>query len=132
MGRVKKYSAGTKHRRSKSVVKKLGPKGNDSSDDNMSDNGASTTTVLSVNKRKQIFKKSKEGRREVKKQILELKRQTSKLRKRNLDQKSEKKVISKQIKKLREKMRNCDVEQVNSDVEGDDQWVDIADEEVKK
>ena len=52
MGRVKKYSAGNKNRRSKSVVKKLGAKGNDSSDEGMSDNGASTTTVMSIGKRK--------------------------------------------------------------------------------
>ena len=51
MGRVKKYSAGNKNRRSKSVVKKLG-KGNDSSDEGMSDNGASVTTVMSIGKRK--------------------------------------------------------------------------------
>lgn len=43
-------------------------------DDQMIDDEKSTTSVLSVNKRKQIFKKSKEGRREMKKQILELKR----------------------------------------------------------
>ena len=40
---------------------------------------------LSIAKKKQIFKKSKEGRREVKKRILELKMQSKKLRKRNLD-----------------------------------------------
>ena len=51
MGRVKKYSAGNKHRRSKSVVKKLGPK-NDSSDDNEMTDNKSSTTVLSVNRRK--------------------------------------------------------------------------------
>ena len=44
--------------------------------------------ALSVGKTKQIFKKSKEGRRLVKRQILELKLQSKKLSKRNLDQKS--------------------------------------------
>ena len=52
----------------------------------MSDGEASKS--MTIGKRKQIYKKSKDGRREAKKQILELKRQTSKLRKRNLDQKS--------------------------------------------
>ena len=61
----------------------------------------SMASNLSVAKRKQIFKKSKDGRREVKKQILELKRQSSKLRKRNLDQKGQKKQLVKEIKKLK-------------------------------
>ena len=62
---------------------------------------SSAASGLSIAKRKQIFKKSKEGRREVKKQILELKRQSSKLRKRNLNQKDEKKRLVKEIKKLK-------------------------------
>ena len=74
MGRVKKYSAGTKNRRSKSAVKKRGlAAGYDSSDNEMVD-AKSAASSLSIGKRKQIFKKSKDGRREVKKQILELKR----------------------------------------------------------
>ena len=75
MGRVKKYSGGAKHRRSKSLIKKR-----ESTDEMMEqadgqvqlDQSVSVTTSLA--KRKQIFKKSKEGRREVKRQILELKR----------------------------------------------------------
>ena len=61
---------------------------------------------MTIGKRKQIFKKSKEGRREIKKQILELKRQTSKLRKRNLDEKSQKKLLTKEIKKLKVRKRS--------------------------
>lgn len=96
----------------------------------MIDDEKSTTSVLSVNKRKQIFKKSKEGRREMKKQILELKRQTSKLRKRNLDQKGEKKRISKEIKSLRENMRKCGInDEIEEGAEGQDgeQWEDVGD-----
>ena len=112
MGRVKKYSTGTKHRRSKSLLKKKILKSADKSDndDQMvddSDMAKSSASHLSVNKRKQIFKKSKDGRRELKKQILELKRQSSKLRKRNLGQKTEKKRIAKEIKSIRENMRKC-------------------------
>ena len=79
MGRVKKYSAGTKNRRSKSAVKKRGmAAGYDSSDNedkSMADTNslAVSSSALSIGKRKQIFKKSKDGRREVKKQILALK-----------------------------------------------------------
>ena len=101
MGRVKKYSSGSKHRRSK-VTHKINRKSDDAAMQvDSDDQGASTTTQMSLGKRKQIFKKSKEGRHELKKQILELKRQTSKLRKRHLDQKSQKKQISKQIKAIK-------------------------------
>ena len=62
--------------------------------------------MMTIGKRKQIFKKSKEGRREIKKHILELKRQTSKLRKRNLDEKSQKKLLTKEIKKLKVRKRS--------------------------
>ena len=151
MGRVKKYAGGQKNRRSKSLVKKRVSGKFENSEMMETDSAAvSSNTTLSVAKRKQIFKKSKEGRREVKKQILELKRQTSKLRKKNLDQKSEKKRISKEIKRLRvslevkwlrcltfediqEKMRTCDVEE-NEDDDGDDanQWEEVADEDDDK
>ena len=65
----------------------------------------------------------------MKKQILELKRQTSKLRKRNLDQKSEKKRISKEIKQLRENMRKCGIhDEVNEEDDNEaDQWEDVTD-----
>ena len=75
MGRVKKYAGGAKHRRTKSLVKKRGESGGDSAADSQMDTSmAASSSTLSVAKRKQIFKKSKDGRREVKKQILELKR----------------------------------------------------------
>ena len=95
MGRVKKYSKSQGHKRSKSSDKKK-------EDGNVSDGsdkamGKADQTDLSKAKRKQIFKKSKEGRRDHKKQILELKRQSSKLKKRNLDQKSIKKRLTKEI-----------------------------------
>ncbi len=151
MGRVKKYSGGQKHRRSKSLLKKKPTKNDDSdnADTQMADtnSAAASSSALSIGKRKQIFKKSKDGRREVKKQILELKRQTSKLRKRNLDQKSEKKSISKEIKKLRvskkstlmseflillfcfqAKMRNCDLDENELGNESD-QWEDVVNED---
>ena len=98
MGRVKKYAGGAKHRRSKSLIKKRESTDEmvEQADDQVHRPEMAATASLA--KRKQIFKKSKDGRRELKRQILELKRQSSKLRKRNLDQKSEKKRISKQIK----------------------------------
>lgn len=57
MGRVKKYSSGTKHRRSKSLLKKKILKSADKSDndDQMvddSDMAKSSASNLSVNKRK--------------------------------------------------------------------------------
>ena len=64
MGRVKKYASGSKHRRSKSVIKKNRTTSNDS-DSAMSDGEA--PKMMTIGKRKQIFKKSKEGRREIKK-----------------------------------------------------------------
>ena len=98
MGRVKKYTDGKKQRARKSSAKSEKKGGNDSdgSDRAMESKGTDKTD-LSKAKRKQIFKKSKEGRREHKKQILELKRQSSKLKKRNLDQKSIKKRLTKEI-----------------------------------
>ena len=90
MGRVKRYSRQheNKHRRSASMAKKLGKKKNDS-DNEMEGDAANTQKKtqgkLSIAKRRQIFKKSKDGRREVKKRILELKMQSKKLHKRNLD-----------------------------------------------
>ena len=98
MGRVKKYSSGSKSHRSKSTSK-INRKSEDAAMQIDDDNQA--TSKMSLGKRKQIFKKSKEGRHELKKQILELKRQSSKLRKKYLDQKSQKKQISKQIKQIK-------------------------------
>ena len=71
MGRVKKYSSGSKNHRSKSVSK-INRKSDDAT--MQADDGDQATTNMSLGKRKQIFKKSKEGRHELKKQILELKR----------------------------------------------------------
>jgi hypothetical protein len=55
--------------------------------------------ALSVAKRKQIFKKT--NRRDVKKRIAELRLDSIKLKKRNLDQKAQKKIIAHEIKELR-------------------------------
>ena len=65
MGRVKKYSAGNKHRRTKREVKKRVGKDSEMADDKSMTESAMSS--LSVAKKKQIFKKSKDGRREVKK-----------------------------------------------------------------
>ena len=88
MGRVKKYNRQkeSKRRRSASVAKKLGQRKQDSdSDMDVETKGQKTQGSLSIAKRRQIFKKSKEGRRDVKKRIAELRMQSKKLSKRNLD-----------------------------------------------
>ena len=128
MGRVKKYSRQfTNKKRSKSAVKQRSLQGQedllektpdtvkDHSDSEMTD--AKRKDPLSVAKRKQIFKKSKDGRRAVKKQILDLKLASKKLRKRNLDQKSEKKDIAKQIKSLKQQLKHNKKGEVDSDSE---------------
>ena len=86
MGRVKKYNRQkeSKRRRSASVAKKLGQRKQDS-DSDMDVDTKRTQGSLSIAKKRQIFKKSKEGRRDVKKRIAELKLQSKKLTKRNLD-----------------------------------------------
>ena len=143
MGRVKKYAGG--HRRSKSQIKNKTSKIDGSGSDNaMSDDGdaaqASITKTMTIGKKRQLFKKSKDGRRDIKKQILELKRLTSKLKKRNLNQKSEKKKIAKEIKELKvsvvaiidrvpnfvqTKMRNCNLDETDLKTEEENQWVDV-------
>ena len=137
MGRVKKYSRQhSNNKRNKSALKQRSLKSQDDllektpdtikdhSDSEM--NESNRKDPLSVAKRKQIFKKSKDGRRAVKKQILELKMASKKLRKRNLDQKSEKKDIAKQIKSLKSQLKRNRKGEADSDSEeesdGDDQW----------
>ena len=90
MGRVKRYSRQheNKKRRSASLAKRIGKHNDSDSDmDGIEDSKGQQKTLgdLSIAKRRQIFKKSKNGRREVKKRIMELKMQSKKLRKRNLD-----------------------------------------------
>ena len=79
MGRVKKYSRvhNNKGKRKKSIAKqkKAEEAGSESDNDDMQMDDASDKArkVMTIAKRKQMFKKSKEGRREVKKKLLELK-----------------------------------------------------------
>ena len=116
MGRVKKYSKQhSNKKRKQSAAKQRTIDPNilqntpdklivDQSDDEVMPELTNQQKALSVAKTKQIFKKSKLGRRQVKKDILQLKLQSKKLNKRNLDQKAQKKGIAKEIKEL--KVRN--------------------------
>ena len=103
MGRVKKYAVQFKNKkhRSASLAKRIGKSDTDMDGVEESEGQQKTQGNLSIAKKRQIFKKSKDGRRDVKKRIAELKMQTRKLRKRNLDDKGEKKQISHEIKALK-------------------------------
>ena len=122
MGRVKRYSRQheNKKRRSASLAKRLNKKQDSDSDMDGVETKGRTQGDLSIAKRRQIFKKSKDGRREVKKRIMELKLQSKKLKKRNLDQKSEKKQIAHEIKALKG--------QLNKNLKEED-WEDIPSDE---
>ena len=86
MGRVKKYSKHNQHKSSKLRAKAGVVKEANIDEDHSEDNEEMKTdnkAGLSIAKRKQIFKKK--DRRDVKKRIKELRMQSLKLKKRNLD-----------------------------------------------
>jgi hypothetical protein len=99
MGRVKKYSkqhSNKKRNQSRESFKLKHPKNTEDEEDAPM---TGQEAALSVAKRKQIFKKT--NRRDVKKRIAELRLDSIKLKKRNLDQKAQKKIIAHEIKDLR-------------------------------
>ena len=100
MGRVKKYSRekDSKKRRAASMAARLGKKLESDMDGVEVKTQEKTQGALSIAKRRQIFKKSKDGRRDVKKRIMELKIQSKKLKKRDLNQRDTKKSIAHEIK----------------------------------
>ena len=93
MGRAKRYSRPQKGVRRAHLGQKIASKQEESDDSGMEDIEENPTQAsgLQVARKKQIFKKSMASKREIQKRILELKLQSKKLRKRNLDQKSQKK-----------------------------------------
>ena len=122
MGRVKKYSRekDSKKRRAASMAARLGKKLESEMDGVEVKTQEKTQGALSIAKRRQIFKKSKDGRRDVKKRIMELKIQSKKLKKRDLNQRDTKKSIAHEIKQLKG--------QLNKNLKEED-WEDIPSDE---
>ena len=122
MGRVKKYSRekDSKKRRAASMAARLGKKLESDMDGVEVKTQEKTQGALSIAKRRQIFKKSKDGRRDVKKRIMELKIQSKKLKKRDLNQRDTKKSIAHEIKQLKG--------QLNKNLKEED-WEDIPSDE---
>ena len=109
MGRVKKYSRPNVHKHKKSSKGVKEPKFEESGEDvNMTGHEG-----LTVAKRKQIFKKK--DRRSVKQRIKELRVQSLKLKKKNLDQKSQKKEIAHEIRDLQKQLKQDGVDEESSD-----------------
>ena len=88
MGRVKKYTTGRQSKIRKNRHNR-GASAEMMSDDSDIERPSIDTKMLPMVKRKQIFKKTaqKGGRRDVKKRIAELRLASTKLKKRNIDQK---------------------------------------------
>ena len=76
---------------------------------------ADETSVVSIARQKQNFKKK--DRHGIKKRIKELRLQSLKLKKKNLDQKAEKKEIAHQIKELTSQLNNDGVQSLNEEDE---------------
>ncbi len=99
MGRVKKYSKQHSNKKRNQSRESFKLKHLKNTEDEEDAPMTGQEAALSVAKRKQIFKKT--NRRDVKKRIAELRLDSIKLKKRNLDQKAQKKIIAHEIKELR-------------------------------
>jgi hypothetical protein len=84
------------------------------------------TVVVTIGKKKQIFKKTKS--KDIKAKIAELKARSLKLKKKNLNQKAEKKKIAKEIHRLKASVKACEEIPKGKGALSDSEDEDMSDE----